>query len=581
MHIDQMMNGEKLTFERLALALAGDYESVYVINNEDDSYEEYKPTGDDYMLTVISHGKDFYNDTVKNCRLLVYRDDQDMFLKAFRKENVLDSLASGRSFSLNYRLVIDGVPRFYYLKTIRGTGADDKYIIIGVQNIDEQVRRASEFDVEKETYHHIANALASRYEVIYYIDAVTNSYTQYTTSTEYARLGTAKQGDDFFADAASDIRRLIHNDDKDRLLKAMSKERLIKSLDDGGSISLTYRQMLGNRPQYVNMLAVRPKNDPSVIVMGVTNIDAQIRRERSMAERSETFVEIIKALAQHYEVIYHVNTETSEYTEYSSSEKYSKLEVGAHGTDFFGDTQRNMKHDIYYEDLPMMSHAMSKEALLASLRETGTNTLNYRLMLDGRPQYVTLFAVRPKQDSSHIIIAVTNIDAAMRRELEYKAALGSAMDMASRDALTGVKNKYAYVQAEEKLDHEITGGCAAEFAVAVADINGLKKINDSKGHNAGDEYIKRACHMICMVFKHSPVFRVGGDEFAVILRGEDYENRDELLSALNESVAVNEAKGDVTVAVGLSEFDRGTDIRVQDVFDRADKDMYRKKKNYR
>ena len=155
------------------------------------------------------------------------------------------------------------------------------------------------------------------------------------------------------------------------------------------------------------------------------------------------------------------------------------------------------------------------------------------------------------------------------------------MDMASRDALTGVKNKYAYVQAEEKLDHEITGGCAAEFAVAVADINGLKKINDSKGHNAGDEYIKRACHMICMVFKHSPVFRVGGDEFAVILRGEDYENRDELLSALNESVAVNEAKGDVTVAVGLSEFDRGTDIRVQDVFDRADKDMYRKKKNYR
>ncbi len=581
MNNNQTLQNSNITFERLALALAGDYESIYVVDNEDDSYVEYSPAGEDHALTVISKGDDFYADTVKNCRILVFRDDQDMFLNTFRKDNVMQAFVSRKSFSINYRLVIDGVPRFYFLKTIRGMGDDDKYIIIGVRNIDEQVRSASKFDLEKETYHHIANALASRYEVIYYVNAVTNEYTQYSASREYARLGTTKHGRDFFEDAAADIKKYIHKDDVDRLLDEMSKEKLIKNLSTTGFMSLVYRQLLGDVTKYVNMIVISPRNDPDIIIMGVIDIDEQMRKEQSITQKSETFIEIIKALAQHYEVIYHVNTDTDEYTEYSSSLKYAKLKVGDHGTDFFGDTQRNIKNDIYYEDQPMMMTAMRKDVFLASLRETGANTLNYRLMLDGRPQYVSLFAVRPKEDSSHIIIAVTNIDAAMRRELGYKAALGSAMDMASKDALTGIKNKYAYVQAEEKIDHEITDGSIKDFAVAVADVDGLKIVNDTNGHNAGDEYIKDACHMICVVFKHSPVFRVGGDEFAVILSGEDYDNRDELMSQLKRSVEENASRGEVTVSVGISAFERENDMRLQDVFERADKEMYRQKKSCR
>ena len=87
---------------------------------------------------------------------------------------------------------------------------------------------------------------------------------------------------------------------------------------------------------------------------------------------------------------------------------------------------------------------MEKDYLLKNLDESGKIFLNYRLMIDGRPQYVTLFAVRPKEDSDHIIVAVANVDAAKRKELEYQATINSAMDMANRDALTGVKNLHAY-----------------------------------------------------------------------------------------------------------------------------------------
>ena len=93
--------------------------------------------------------------------------------------------------------------------------------------------------------------------------------------------------------------------------------------------------------------------------------------------------------------------------------------MGAKGLDFFADTQRNIKHDIYFEDLSMISEFMEKEALLERLRQTKKTFLNYRLMLDGRPQYVTLFAVLPNKDSDRLIVAVENIDETIRKEKEF------------------------------------------------------------------------------------------------------------------------------------------------------------------
>ena len=82
--------------------------------------------------------------------------------------------------------------------------------------------------------------------------------------------------------------------------------------------------------------------------------------------------------------------------------------------DFFADSQENMKHDIYEEDYPMMAEAMKKENLLSKLEEVGKVFLNYRLVLDGRHQYVSLVAVNSADDKDHIIVAVENIDAEKR-----------------------------------------------------------------------------------------------------------------------------------------------------------------------
>ena len=192
-------------------------------------------------------------------------------------------------------------------------------------------------------------------------------------------------------------------------------------------------------------------------------------------------------------------------------------------------------------------------------------------MLDGRPQYVSLYAVRPKDNPDHIIVSVANIDEAKRMELAYE----SAMNMANKDALTGIKNKRAYVQAEAEMDGEIDK--MTPFAMVVCDLNGLKRVNDTQGHKAGDDYIRKACAVICDVFEHSPVFRIGGDEFAVILKGRDYERRGELIQQLNNVLEDERHTGIPLLAFGISDYDPLEDNRVQDVFERADHLMYENK----
>ena len=121
-------------------------------------------------------------------------------------------------------------------------------------------------------------------------------------------------------------------------------------------------------------------------------------------------------------------------------------------------------------------------------------------------------------------------------------------------------------------------GKAESFGVVVCDVNGLKHIIDTLGHKAGDMYIRSASQLICEYFKHSPVFRVGGDEFAVVLQGQDFENRLELLRALNEQIERNLGTGNVVASLGMAEYQPGIDNSFHAVFTRADSLMYERKK---
>ena len=176
-------------------------------------------------------------------------------------------------------------------------------------------------------------------------------------------------------------------------------------------------------------------------------------------------------------------------------------------------------------------------------------------------------------------LAVMLVNYLSMRKWEKKAAeeRDQARTAAFTDPLTGVKSKHAFAVQEGAMETQITDGAAGDFAVIVCDVNGLKKINDTLGHKAGDEYIRSACDLLCAYYKHSPVFRVGGDEFVVLLQGRDYASRHELLRDVNEKIEENLGSGKVVASLGMAEFERERDASFHEVFKRADGLMYERK----
>jgi len=152
------------------------------------------------------------------------------------------------------------------------------------------------------------------------------------------------------------------------------------------------------------------------------------------------------------------------------------------------------------------------------------------------------------------------------------------------DALTNVKNKGALSNLLDELQLEISSSAKVpEFAVGVFDCDHLKYINDQYGHDKGDIYLKKAAHSICEVFKHSPVFRMGGDEFAVVLRNEDYHDIDALVELFDAAAEEINAAAvvpweQVQISKGFAVFDPSVGDTAENVMNRADQLMYDNKR---
>jgi len=150
---------------------------------------------------------------------------------------------------------------------------------------------------------------------------------------------------------------------------------------------------------------------------------------------------------------------------------------------------------------------------------------------------------------------------------------------AMTDSLTGLKNKNCYISYIQKLK-EKDASKDSEYAIVVFDLNFLKKANDEFGHEIGDKLIMLAGQHICKVFAHSPVFRIGGDEYAAILEGDAYRFREELCRQFEVGMkeltpVVADLSLSISYGVATHPWDGAT---YDDVFKCADERMYEFKK---
>ena len=453
--------------------------------------------------------------------------------------------------------------------------------VVSIRKENEQTRAAYQEALSTSAvYESVVNALSEDYFNLYYVDLETDEFIEYGFRTDKEHRMNGERGSDFFSEARKNALSFVYEKDRKRFIERMNKDKLLKEIEKHGSVIYTYRLLIDGEPVYVGM---KIKRNGQHIIIGISNVDTQVkdRMAASRAAEEKKSYQRLTALNGNLIVLYYVDLESDRYTEFSASREYDDLGISKQGSDFFSTTYENSLRTIHPEDQALFHAQVTKENILATINRDGIFVLDYRLMSGDLPTYVRLKAAKVEEDGKTIlIIGLLDEDAQIRQEQEYVRNLSAARKMATVDSLTGVKNKNAYVQWEEKINKGIKEGTQEPFAVVVCDINNLKAVNDLYGHKEGDVCIKNACIKICKVFSHSPVFRTGGDEFVVILSGEDYYRRNDLMNQIN-AIPKDRSKIRIgeTVSAGMSEYDRDKHSSLANVAEEADKAMYARKQH--
>ncbi len=169
-----------------------------------------------------------------------------------------------------------------------------------------------------------------------------------------------------------------------------------------------------------------------------------------------------------------------------------------------------------------------------------------------------------------IIFTTRNVDEEKRRE-EHLIRLSMT------DEMTRLYNRRCY---EEDLEIYRKKDLEDDFVLFSIDVNGLKVVNDTKGHSAGDELIKGAAD--CLAFtvgNRGKVYRTGGDEFMAILHTDDAESiRSQIIQKASEWHGMYTDK--LTMSVGYASHKDNPDLRIDDIEHKADSDMYSEKDKY-
>lgn len=482
-----------------------------------------------------------------------------------------------------------GNQREFQNTKLKYTDATGRLCILGIyQDVTDMVRIQRENATTKEAYekarstgiiyNHIAQALARGYSSLYYVNLDTEEFIRYRPDEETGSLVESNRGWHFFEESVTLAEQYVHPDDRDAFLKTIDRKKLVATLDRDKTTIIPYRIMTGNDVRYVTMKISRMEDDDRCIVIGVTDVDEQMK-QRTIAQRmreEQIAYARLSALAGDYLCIYVVVPETSRYREFSATTSFEGFTRPQEGLDFFADSREQAQNVIYPEDLNRFLSMMTKENVLAEVERHGIFTLSYRLLIDGKPRYVQLKAAMVEEkEGARLVVGVNDIDNQVRQEEEYVKHLAKARIEANVDPLTGIKNRNAYLMAEGRLNAQIADNPAAEFAIVILDVNDLKTVNDTEGHKAGDQFLRDACKIVCNTFKRSPVFRVGGDEFAVIAQGSDYASIEDLVAQVNDHNAEALRDGGIIIACGMAK--RENDASVATVFERADQVMYENK----
>ena len=324
-------------------------------------------------------------------------------------------------------------------------------------------------------FRHFAHALSRDYTDLYYVNMQTDEFIEYHTDEESGALRMVRRGEQFFEGIDYEAEYGVHKDDKPAFVRAMNREFLGK-LDCRKVFRLTYRRLKEGRQFYVEMKVSRMPDDERIIVIAVSDIDELMHKrfEQKRIEEERIIYARLHAITGNFICVYVVDPQSGEYREFSATDRYENLGQAKSGAHFFDKVREVALIYNHSDDLGRFLSLFTRENVLKEIERSGMFSMTYRLLMNDKFVYVQLkAALVEEKEGTRLIVGLNDVDAQVRQQLEVGRKLQQAQSQASRDGLTGVKNKRAFDEAVSIINRQISERIQKPFATVMFDVNDL------------------------------------------------------------------------------------------------------------
>ena len=265
-------------------------------------------------------------------------------------------------------------------------------------------------DASGATYANVASSLAADYFVLFYVNTRTDEYIIYTPSEDNIDFMEKKRSKNFFTDGIKMATRIVNEEDREEFVTSFTKEKILKALEEEGRFALTHRINKKGKTEYVCIKAMPMSKDHEHIIIGVSNVDAQMKQHRAIErlKREQIVSSRICALVDNYLCMYTVNLEDETYVEVTSKGVGSEAFGFAHeGVNFFDRCREEAKRVVYEEDYKEFMKEFSREKVLETIAKEKIYVISYRMNYYGAVLRGSLKAATVKEsDGEKLIIGL-------------------------------------------------------------------------------------------------------------------------------------------------------------------------------
>jgi len=414
---DEKMRADAINreFSEIANALSVEYENIYYVNLKDDSYDEFNQEGSSVKLRLVTTGTNFFEECAKNIEKVVYHQDMEKMKSVLNREYLLSKLAEDKSYSVEYRLVVDSEPQYYRLKVLWSKAADD-HIIVAVLNINNEILEREEHKRNIERNFEIINVLASEYTSVYYINLETDTFTPYSV-TDYAKnmYGKLFLNKNCFSKVfKSYVDGFVYELDKKMVFEVCSIEKIKEQLSTKKTFNVQYRKYEGGGTRYCEMKFVKVGDEyetPKAVVLGFADKDSEILRRY-----------VDSKLYEDYFGVYFVNLEENTIRSVRDSTVYAKgREYGGFAS--YSDSILEFSKVVLPEYRDTWVKMSNVEFMRSYLAKDDKREYNYRAIKGEWRRAISFVVERKNGIPISFILAFMFIDNVTAQKLELDAKI--------------------------------------------------------------------------------------------------------------------------------------------------------------